>query len=366
MGYVVFYSSADLSINNGQGVYSRMVLNAILKKNMSEQFQLKIIIPHPKNSVDFLKNFPKKNLFFLPPKKNKDFIYHLHAQFLLFFKLLFTRDIDSIIYSVKPVQVALVAIKVFRNMTHIVLLEGLASKSIETFGLGKNGKKVGLFILSFLLRRANIVIAAYESAAKWARSIDVKKVRLIPCGIDSKLFYPCTKSALSEKFIIGYVGSFRDVHRLDLLLEATKSLDIHVRLYGNGVEFERIKILAENLGIADKVFFYGDTPQKKLRKAICQCNLMWGYTDIKHWGVPIKVFEYLACNRPVLVSKRAEFRFISKYGYGVEIETQDIASITSAISCFIAERSSIPINSSNYIQKRFNWDKFGECLNYVS
>ena len=364
MGSVVFYSTADLSVNNGQGVYSRKILEVLIKEAEGSGVRLKVILPKSNNRIACLDALPENDVYFLPQKIPRDRLYHFKAQVYLFIKLLFVRNLSAVIYSVKPMQIGLVALNIFRNFRNIVLLEGLASNSIETIGLRNVEKITGKFVLSYLIKKSVVVIAAYDRAAKWAQSLNAKNIRIIPCGIDKKFFYPCLNKMPAPGFMIGYVGSFRAVHKLDLLIESVAMLDVKVNLYGEGHEFNKIKKLVGKLGVEDKVKFFGDVPQESLRSAICECDLLWGYTDIEHWGVPIKVFEYLACNKPVLVSRRAEFQFIEDLEYGLVIQKEDVSVIVDSIKYYMKEKSS-QIHSYEYIEKNYNWNKFGECLSYI-
>jgi len=361
MRKVMFYSTCDLSVNNGQGIYSRKILEVLIDECAIKNLQLIIMTPKP---VSDLKILQKQDVIYLPRKLGRNRFYHVYAQLIVFFKILFMKDLTGIIYSVKPMQFGLVMLNCVRKVKNVLLLEGLSSKSISKIGLSNLEQRLGIRVFSLLARRSVVVYSAYDSAGKWMGSLGARNIKNTPCGVDTTIFYPCKKAQKNSAYVIGYVGSFRAVHRLDLLIDVATVLDVEVHLYGIGQEVGYIEKLVRERGIEHRVFFFGNTDQNRLREGICSCDLLWGYTDINHWGVPIKVYEYLACERPVIVSQRLEFEFISELKYGIVIREQKPLIIINAITNFMVNKG-LKIYSYEYIKKNHNWCKFKDCLEYI-
>ena len=146
---------------------------------------------------------------------------------------------------------------------------------------------------------------------KRAYTIPNAKCELIPNGVDTNLFrnYGDTKEELGlEGFIIGYVGVLREWVDLEQVFMALRDLDegINMVVVGKEGQFKENVDLAKRYGVSDRVTFTGMVPYSQVPKYISAmdvCVIPFRSNAISANALPLKLFEYMACEKPVISSK---------------------------------------------------------------
>ena len=134
------------------------------------------------------------------------------------------------------------------------------------------------------------------------------KCEVIPNGVDTNLFrnYGNTKEELSlEGFIIGYVGVLREWVDLEPVFLALKTLseEINMVVVGKEGNFNENVKLAKKCGVSDRVIFTGMVPYSLVPKYISAmdvCLIPFKVNAISENALPLKLFEYMACEKPVI------------------------------------------------------------------
>jgi len=169
-------------------------------------------------------------------------------------------------------------------------------------------------IIRYNLRSANSVITVTEEFKSFLNSIGVTDVHIIPNGVDTTVFKQvptevAKKNMGLEGAVIGYVGSLEYWVDLETVIKALPELDVTLLVVGPELFTdygEMIKELAEKLGVLDKIVFTGRVEYNELYKYISAMDI--GLNPLKHVKkneitVGGKVFNYLACGKPVLSSR---------------------------------------------------------------
>lgn len=151
----------------------------------------------------------------------------------------------------------------------------------------------------------------YFLQTKYAGAIDKNKVVEIPNGVDAEVFCPravdLAKIGL-EKFankkIILFVGNAMPIKRLDLLIDAYKSLsdgDAVLTIVGGGYKIKKYKKMAENLGLAEKIIFAGLCSDKnKLSEYYNAARCLVVPSESESFS--LAAVEAMACGCPVVGS----------------------------------------------------------------
>jgi glycosyltransferase involved in cell wall biosynthesis len=130
-------------------------------------------------------------------------------------------------------------------------------------------------------KNADLVLVVSEEVKQAVLDLGVEenKVLITPCTVSSKRFdksqaYELRNSlGLLDNFVIGWVGSFRKFHSLDLLLDAFEKISSSIPhakllLVGDGPERLRLIKKAVNLGLSDRIFFTGNIPHNEVNAHI--------------------------------------------------------------------------------------------------
>lgn len=167
----------------------------------------------------------------------------------------------------------------------------------------------------YLIKR-NIAISKAVSVTTdtLMRSYNIpdEKSKIIPNGVDTQLFYDrgfAKREELNlDGFIIGYVGVLREWVDLKPVFLALKSLndDIKMLIVGREGNLKENMDLSRRCGVGDRVIFTGMVPYSQVPEYISAmdvCLIPFQRGLISENALPLKLFEYMACNRPVISTK---------------------------------------------------------------
>lgn len=184
--------------------------------------------------------------------------------------------------------------------------------------------------------RADRIIATSTIEKKIVKNlfgINCDKVEVIPIGVDMKIFNPIKKRQTKElvkansiKTIL-YVGRIEWRKGVGTLLYAFREVigkypNSRLQIIGGGrskttkklEEFEcnRLKKIADELGIGDKVFFLGAKKQKQL----CRYYSLSDVCVVPSYYEPFGIvpLESMACGIPVVASRTGGLQFSIKDG----------------------------------------------------
>lgn len=146
------------------------------------------------------------------------------------------------------------------------------------------------------------------------------KYDIVPNGVDTALFRDRGAGVRAELgiegFIVGYVGVLREWVDLEPVFTALKALDPQIRLLVVGKEgrFEENVRLAGRLGVEERVIFTGQVPYSAVPKYISAmdvCLIPFRAGAVSENAVPLKLFEYMACEKPVISTNLSGIRKIA-------------------------------------------------------
>lgn len=147
------------------------------------------------------------------------------------------------------------------------------------------------------------------------RGVDRERIELVYNGIDPRRFRPRPRDEallrehhLAGKFLVSYIGTLGLAHGLITLVEAARQLrdqsDIHFLLIGDGAARQQLEEAIERHQLPN-VTVMGLQPRSEIPKWIASADLlvvMLRDLEIFATVIPSKIFEFLAQERPVVVS----------------------------------------------------------------
>lgn len=200
-----------------------------------------------------------------------------------------------------------------------------------------------------LLRGAEAVVVVTESFRTRivAKGVPRERVHVIPNGVDLRSYYasdepppiPALQRAPGAEFLVGYLGNFGAGQGLQVLAEVALLLSredpgIRLILAGDGPERDAVasSIAAARL---ENVTVHGSIPKERTRAFYSSCDaclVPLAPIPVFQETIPSKIFEVMACERPVVGCMEGEGRrIIEESGGGVVARPGDARSIADAI-----------------------------------
>ncbi|QSZ67277.1 glycosyltransferase WbuB [Methanofollis aquaemaris] len=157
--------------------------------------------------------------------------------------------------------------------------------------------------------------------------------QLITNGVNTDYFKPMDDSAKREvlgipedTFVVGFSGSIERFFDLEWVIKSFKKvLAFHensVLLIVGGSLFttydQELKILAERLGLKDKIIFTGTVPYPEMPEYVaCMdvCLIPFSSATWDNIALPNKFFEYSACGKPILSTPVPDVMKIAQENY---------------------------------------------------
>lgn len=136
---------------------------------------------------------------------------------------------------------------------------------------------------------------------------DPAKVTVLRNGVDLKLFFPEDRQVARDqlgmsRFALASVGYLIPCKGHDLVIGALPQLaDTELFIAGSGPEEGRLRALADNLGVADRVRFLGTLTQKRLRTLYSAVDTLVLASSREGWANVL--LEAMACGTPVVASR---------------------------------------------------------------
>ncbi|BDT57093.1 hypothetical protein MasN3_05870 [Massilia varians] len=230
---------------------------------------------------------------------------------------------------------------------------------------------------SYALKRADAVTTICEGLRRdiVARGIPTDKITVIPNAVDIDKFAVGgvadqalkAKLGLADARLIGFIGSFYAYEGLDILLRAVPALtaerpDLRVLLVGGGPEDARLRQLAKDLGIADKVVFTGRVPHDQVQMyydlldVLVYPRLSMRLTDLV---TPLKPLEAMAQGRVLAASDvGGHLELIVDGKTGVLFKADDPQALADKVGQLVDARAEWPklrAAGREYVETERNW-----------
>lgn len=198
-----------------------------------------------------------------------------------------------------------------------------------------------------------------------------QKVSVVSNVVDLEVFDEMAVEPVGfeDEFVLSYVGTLSGRHRgLKPVIEAVPMLreripNFRLLIVGSGDEYEQeLKRLTGHLDVEDAVSFVGHVPFKEVASYIAASDLCLvphrstGHTETT---VPHKLFQYMAMEKPVLVTDIAPLRrIVHETDSGVVVPPGDpdaVADATVTLYRDPARQRELGENGRNAVEQTYNW-----------
>lgn len=245
------------------------------------------------------------------------------------------------------------------------------------------GKVYLLRLLKLLEKRAFkkakmiVVVSKNLKEQVASKEIDLKKIFVLPNGVDPEVFHPLIKGdeikrqyGLNGKTIIGFTGNFRKWHGLGIALRgakvmARKYLDICFFVIGDGPERNSLEAFVKRNDLGNQVIFTGIIPHNCIPYYLAAMDITIA-PNLAPYMSPTKIIEYMAMGRPVIAPKLASVEELITHGKeGVLFEPNNEEQFIDALSLLINDktlRRQLGKAARKKVEENFTWKKNAEFV----
>lgn len=245
------------------------------------------------------------------------------------------------------------------------------------FGILRNKMLIRMLrrIEKFFYTEADLIVGVTQGICDYVAEIGIsrKKVKKITNGVDISTFRKVSgeqfvrENRFQGKFVVMYAGIHGRAEQLSSLVEVAKLLrnrgNINFVLIGEGVEKPRLIELRNRYRLQNMFFFDGcaaeQIPFMLAGADLCFCSRK--DVSVNRGSLPVKIFEYMACEKPIVISIKGEAEnLVREANAGVCVSPGDTVGLAQAI-CKLSEnknlRETYGKNGRKYVEKFFSREK---------
>jgi len=229
-------------------------------------------------------------------------------------------------------------------------------------------------IASFLYARAARIVTVSQGGKETLirRGVSSEVIEIVPTGIRTDVVKPMVareeirgEMRNGADIVVSYVGTHGMAQRLKTVLDAAAKLanepGIRFVLIGDGAEKPDLLRLREKMGLTNLVMLDQMPRTRALQYTaaadICVAPLR--KADLFTRTIPSKIYELMACGKPVVVGVDGEAReLVEKAGAGVFVEPEDPDALARAVLKLASDaeaRKRLGENGRRYVEA--NCDK---------
>lgn len=212
--------------------------------------------------------------------------------------------------------------------------------------------------------------------------LEPEKVIVTGNGANTDLFLPRARDDCRRALgihhtgpIVGFVGNLVYWQGIDQLVAAAPSIvravpDILFLIVGDGAEYASLTSRVDAAGIRDHFSFTRSVPYDQVPTYIGACDIctapFTGKRNVATGLSPLKIYEYLACGRPVVASAIEDIRVVlDRSGGGVTTPIDEPCALATAVIAMLAspERMrEMGTSGSEYVRRHHSWQSIAERI----
>lgn len=270
-------------------------------------------------------------------------------------------------------------------MTFPIVLAGLHVPYVLTLQEGDpfehvfSRLRIALFrpLLSRGFRNASAVTAISTFLAKWARRAGFPGTpEVVPNGVSVVSFAHALRRSDPQHTTL--ITTSRLVHKnaVDDVIRALAHLPAEIRfvIYGTGLEEQKLKTLAKELGVEKRAEFRGHLDHARLPAALAACDIF--IRPSRSEGMGNSFIEAMAAGLPVIGTQEggiADFLFDAKRnphkettGWVVDRDSpEQIAEAVKDILAHPEEARRVTANARRFVAERYEWNHISERMEEV-
>ena len=215
------------------------------------------------------------------------------------------------------------------------------------------------------------VTQGVKEGIKELYNIPDDKIAVIENGANTDLFRPMNREKARKELkiddnckYIGFSGAFSRWHGLEDLVKSAPLILKEVEntkflLVGDGELKGQIVQTVSDLNLTDKFIFINRVPYEEVPKYVNAFNVCVILKNKDIPGSPLKLWEYLACGKPVVATNTQDFKALEEYNAGVLVDPEKTEEVADAIITLLKNkdlREEMGKNGRKYVVENRSWE----------
>ncbi len=227
-----------------------------------------------------------------------------------------------------------------------------------------------------ICRRADRVIVVSPSLRSYLLDLNIpaEKIELMLNAADPERFttnptqiaHIRAKYGLDQELVVGFVGSLKPWHGVDVLLDSAKLVlqhcrAVHFLVVGDGPMRTTLEEHVKREGLSSFVTFTGYIPRREVPTYINAMDVALApYPKLPsfHYS-PIKIFEYMAAAKPIITSRYVDTEaVITDHSDGLLVEPGNASMLAQAILELLKDkdlRDRLGTQARQTVEEHFTW-----------
>jgi glycosyltransferase involved in cell wall biosynthesis len=207
-------------------------------------------------------------------------------------------------------------------------------------------------VFNTVYNRGRFCVAVNEMVGDHLARRGIKRVNLLPHGLDTSLFIPRDKTETRMKlglnpttFVVVFAGLFQEYYRIDVVIEAIHKMvydggtkNVKLVVIGSGLQMKEYVRMVKKLKLTDHICFVGFIPRETMAEYLgCMDVGVIPYDNNQLWisAQPTKFYEYCSSGLPIVVSAVRDSilaSYIKEWDVGLVVEPLNVDKMSQAIS----------------------------------
>jgi glycosyltransferase involved in cell wall biosynthesis len=224
-------------------------------------------------------------------------------------------------------------------------------------------------IIKYNLSKSDKVLSTSKIMKEEIKKYTKKHIEVTPFGVDTERFFPQkVESIFTENdIVIGTVKSLEKKYGIEYLIKAFDLIrkdninsSIKLLIVGKGTLEQKLKELAQNLGLTNDIIFTGYINHDIVEKYHNMLDISVSYSTDDSESFGVAVLEASACEKPVVVAKVGGLQEVVEDGItGFVIEPKNIVVLANVLKKLILNpdlRNKMGKSGRERVMKKYDWN----------
>lgn len=339
-------------------------------KNLAKLSDIHLLAPAPLQNMHEV-----QNIIFVPsimPLFKSAFYQIFLFLYLSYYCFKLAPDVIYSRYS--DLAFSSVLVSKFFRIPYVIEVNGLIIDEMKMFNRPKRYIKFAKRSEKLNYKHAKKIVAVtpgVKEGIKELYNIPDGMIVVIENGANTDLFTPLDRKEVKKELnldqnanYICFVGALAQWQGVEYIIKSAPLIlkecpNTNFLIVGEGPMKKALVELAGETGVSDEFIFTGIVPYEEVSKYISASDIcVVPKRPLKSGYSPLKLYEYMACGKPVVASRVEGFTILEQKNAGILVEPENPENIANVIIKLLNNeklREELGRNGREYVVKNHSW-----------